>query len=76
MQKSSITVKGQVTIPASIRRKFGLQRGDKVLFKEEGNKIYLQPVQDRVEAAFGIITPSKSATLEEMDEAVKKRAGR
>lgn len=76
MQQSSITIKGQVTIPACIRKKFGLQRGDKVVFKEEDNKIILQPIQDRVEAAFGIITPSKSATLEEMDEAVKKRAGR
>ncbi|MBW1750603.1 MAG: AbrB/MazE/SpoVT family DNA-binding domain-containing protein [Deltaproteobacteria bacterium] len=76
MHQSAITVKGQVTIPVSLRRKFGLQRGDKVVFKEEDNKIYLQPVQNRVEAAFGIITPSKSATLEEMDEAVKKRAGR
>ena len=76
MHQSSVTVKGQVTIPVSLRRKFGLQRGDKVVFKEEDNKIYLQPVQNRVEAAFGIITPSKTATLEEMDEAVKKRAGR
>ena len=76
MHQSSITVKGQVTIPASLRKKFGLQRGDKVVFKEEDNKIYLQPVENRVEAAFGIITPSKSATLEEMDEAIKKRAGR
>jgi AbrB family looped-hinge helix DNA binding protein len=76
MHQSAITVKGQVTIPVSLRRKFGLQRGDKVVFKEEDNKIYLQPVQNRVEAAFGIINPSKSATLEEMDEAVKKRAGR
>lgn len=76
MQQSAVTFKGQVTIPISIRRKFGLQQGAKVVFKEEGNKIYLQPVQDRVEAAFGIITPSKSATLDEMDEAVKKRAGR
>ena len=76
MQQSAITIKGQVTIPASIRRKFGLHRGDKVVFQEEGDKIYLQPVQDNIEAAFGIITPLKSVTLAEMDEAVKKRAGR
>ena len=76
MQQSAITVKGQVTIPVSLRKKFGLKQGDRVLFKEEDNRIYIQPVQDRVEAAFGIITPSKSATLQEMDEAVKKRAGR
>ena len=76
MQRSTVTVKGQVTIPASIRKKFGLQQGDKVVFKEEGNKIYLLPVQDKVEAAFGIITPSKSVTLEEMDASVTKRAGR
>ena len=76
MHQSAVTIKGQVTIPASIRRKLGLHQGDKVVFMEEGNKIYLQPMQDKVEAAFGLITPSKSATLEEMDEAVKKQAGR
>lgn len=76
MQQSAVTTKGQVTIPASIRRKLGLRQGDKVVFMEEDDKVYLQPMQDKVEAAFGLITPSKSATLEEMDEAVKKRAGR
>ncbi len=75
MQQSAVTVKGQVTIPAAIRKKYGLHRGVKVAFREEDDKIILQPAQDRVEAAFGIITPSKGATLEEMDEAVKKRAG-
>lgn len=76
MNQSSITSKGQVTIPVALRRKCGLHGGDKVVFKEENNRIYLQPVQDTIDAAFGIITSAKSATLEEMDEAVKKRAGR
>ena len=76
MHESAVTIKGQVTIPASIRKRLGLHRGDKVAFMQDGNKVYLQPVQDKVEAAFGLITPSKSATLGEMDEAVKKRADR
>ncbi len=76
MQQAAITIKGQVTIPASIRKKLGLRRGDYVAFREEGGKIYIQSVQNKVEAAFGLITPSKSATIEEMDEAIKKRAGR
>ena len=76
MNQSAITVKGQVTIPISLRKKFGLRQGDKVVFREEDNKIYLLPVQENVEAAFGIISSSKSGTLEEMDDAIKQRAGR
>lgn len=33
---SRITSKGQVTVPSEIRRKLGLQKGDKVEFRERG----------------------------------------
>jgi AbrB family looped-hinge helix DNA binding protein len=36
--QSRITSKGQVTVPVEIRRKLGLHRGDKVEFREFGEK--------------------------------------
>ena len=41
MELAKVTSKGQITIPIDIRRRHGLQEGSKVLFMEEGNKVYL-----------------------------------
>ena len=41
MELAKVTSKGQITIPIDIRKKFGLQEGSKVLFMEEGDKVYI-----------------------------------
>lgn len=41
MELAKVTSKGQITIPAEIRRKMGLKTGDKVLFLEEGEKVIM-----------------------------------
>lgn len=41
MELAKITSKGQITIPIEIRKKLGVRDGDKVLFVEEGNRIYV-----------------------------------
>ena len=41
MELAKVTSKGQITIPIDIRKRHGLQEGSKVLFMEEGNKVYL-----------------------------------
>jgi AbrB family looped-hinge helix DNA binding protein len=76
MAQSKITRKGQVTIPAEVRRRHGLRRGGRVDFVEENDRIVLRPVLSDVEAAFGLVRPRKSVSLEKMDEAIRKRAGR
>ena len=42
---STVTSKGQVTIPVSIRKKFGLGANDRVDFFTEGERIILVPVK-------------------------------
>jgi AbrB family looped-hinge helix DNA binding protein len=39
MEIAKVSSKGQITIPAEIRKKLNLKEGDKVLFLEEGNRI-------------------------------------
>ncbi len=51
---STITSRGQVTIPVSIRRKFGLNEGDAVFFSEVDGQIVLTPVTAPVLATAGI----------------------
>ena len=41
MELAKITSKGQITIPIDIRKKLGVKEGDKVLFIEEGGRIFL-----------------------------------
>ena len=40
------TTKGQVVIPASLRRKFGIKSGTKLLVYDGGDVIVLKPITD------------------------------
>lgn len=40
------TVKGQIVIPADIRKKFNIKRGSRVNVYDEGNKIIVEPLPD------------------------------
>ncbi|HOE19255.1 MAG TPA: AbrB/MazE/SpoVT family DNA-binding domain-containing protein [Syntrophorhabdaceae bacterium] len=51
--------KGQIVIPAEIRKKYKIEPGKEVLLMEYGGMLYLvPPVEDAVESACGIL-PSK-----------------
>lgn len=44
MESSVVTVKGQIVVPARIRRKFGIKKGTKVAFVEQQGKLMLEPL--------------------------------
>jgi len=43
-EMSTVTTKGQLVIPARLRKKYSIRKGTKVAFVEEENRIVLQPV--------------------------------
>jgi antitoxin PrlF len=43
---ATVTSKGQVTLPASIRRKLRLRKGSKLIFLEEGGEVRLLTGED------------------------------
>ncbi|HUT33845.1 MAG TPA: AbrB/MazE/SpoVT family DNA-binding domain-containing protein [Planctomycetota bacterium] len=56
---STTSIKGQVVIPADLRRKFGIKRGTKVNFREEGGRIVLRPVtRDYIRKVRGMLKGS------------------
>jgi len=62
----TVTTKGQVTIPAEIRRLLEVEPGDKVIFPVTEGTVELQPGAMTLEDAFGAVTPlrgPKSAHL-------------
>jgi len=42
MELAKITMRGQITIPAEIRKKLGVRDGDKVIFLEENGRIIME----------------------------------
>jgi antitoxin PrlF len=42
---STISSKGQITVPLEIRRRLGLKEGDRVEFVVEGEKTIIRPAQ-------------------------------
>lgn len=41
---STVTTKGQLVIPAKLRRKYAIHEGTQVAFVEEENRLVLQPL--------------------------------
>ena len=59
---TTVTRKGQITIPVEIRRALGLQVGDKVAVTlSEGDKpaAHLRPARSVAERTFGAVTPRR-----------------
>jgi AbrB family looped-hinge helix DNA binding protein len=50
---STVTRKGQATIPSGIRRMLGLCQGDTVVFREDHGQIILEPAPRVVTATAG-----------------------
>lgn len=75
MLTSTVTVKGQVTIPVEIRRLLNLQAGDQVAFIIDNDRIALERRERRIEAAFGLLKTERSVSLEEMEQAIRTRSG-
>ena len=41
------TVKGQIVIPAALRRKYGIKKGTKIIVTDNGDSISLKPVTEQ-----------------------------
>jgi len=43
-ETSVVTTKGQLVIPARLRRRFGIKKGTTISFLEQGGRLIVQPV--------------------------------
>ncbi|MCB8748417.1 AbrB/MazE/SpoVT family DNA-binding domain-containing protein [Rhodoferax sp. U2-2l] len=70
--QTTITSKGQVTIPRDVRQHFGLRQGMSVSFTVEGDHIALRPAPSARQAAasgFGLIHSQRPAVPADFDVA-------
>jgi antitoxin PrlF len=74
MATASLTSKGQITLPISIRKKLRLNAGDQVEFIErEDGEITVKAKKGDVMRLYGSLQWSGTpVTLEEMDEAIAR----
>ncbi len=72
MPAATVTSKGQITIPAEVRRSLGLKAGSRVDFVRVDDGVYeFVPAVDSVTSLKGLINaPGTPVTLEEMDDAI------
>jgi antitoxin PrlF len=79
MASSTLTSKGQVTIPKEVRERMGLTEGDRLefVFDEQGRLVVRPESADPLGRLPGLLkhlAPERPVTVEEMREAVLRRA--
>jgi len=74
--EATVTSKGQVTIPKEIRDHLGVRAGGKLRFTSDADgRVVVTPAMLSIRRLFGILgKPPRRATLEEMDEAIRRGA--
>ena len=53
----TVTAKGQVTIPAEVRRRLGLAPGDRVIFAIEDDQVIVRAAPETLRSAYGAVAP-------------------
>lgn len=61
MTHSTITSKGQTTLPAPIRRALNLKEGDRIVYEIQGDSVVIRP-QPGAMAVFGALEPPAGKT--------------
>ncbi len=72
----SMTSKGQVTVPKSIRERLQLKAGDRVqFFLDEDGTVRMTPVTRSIKDLKGALpSPCEARTLEEMEDDIRRGA--
>lgn len=73
--KQTVTVnpKGQITIPAQIRKQLHLENGIELEVRILDDRVILARQKSTIESAFGILKADTTASLEDMERAIHTR---
>lgn len=73
---AKLTSKGQVTVPKAVRDALGLEEGDEVLFRVEGNRAVLARTPEFLSLAGTMAVPAAKRNVAWDDVIRKTRAAR
>jgi AbrB family looped-hinge helix DNA binding protein len=75
VETSVVTSKGQLVVPARLRRRFGIKRGTLVAFLEDDGRVVLQPVtREFIRGLRGSLKGGPSALKVLLGERQRERA--
>jgi antitoxin PrlF len=76
MATSTLTSKGQITLPRDVRQSLGLEAGDQVDFVKVDDGFKLVPVRKDVRELKGVFSGyvNRTVSLKEMDDAIARGA--
>ena len=77
MPSTTITSKGQVTIPKAVRDELGLRAGDRIAFRilDDGTVVVEPETVDLLSLKGTLKTTRKGVSVEDMNEAIRAGAG-
>ena len=70
----SITSQGQISIPAKLRKKFGLDKSGKVFVSEEIDRLVIEPVEDFLTLKGSLKSNKKPLSNKKLDGIVAEAA--
>jgi AbrB family looped-hinge helix DNA binding protein len=74
METAYVTSKGQLVIPARLRRRYGIKPGTKVCFVERDHEILFQPVtKEYIRSVCGMLKSNTSVTQELLKERARDK---
>lgn len=73
MASATLTSKGQVTLPKSVRERLGVETGDRLEFIESDEGFLVVAATRDIRSLKGIVgQPKKPVTVDEMNKAIEK----
>jgi len=78
MSTSTLTSKGQTTIPKDVRKRLNLRPGDRLEFviDEDGRVLVLPASIDASELAGMLKSPARPVSVEDMNRSIRRQGGR
>ncbi|MBY0512101.1 MAG: AbrB/MazE/SpoVT family DNA-binding domain-containing protein [Rhodospirillaceae bacterium] len=77
MVTSTLTAKGQTTIPKDVRERLNLKPGDELMYTVDAGRIIIRPRTGSVKDLEGILPqPTRKATLRDMKSAIAAGAAK
>ena len=75
MTTATLTSKGQITIPQTVRQKLGINTGDRIEFVElAGGEFAIKPAVDDVRLLKGMLRkPTQVVSVADMRKAIRRR---
>ncbi len=76
MPVSTITSKGQTTIPSEVRKALGLKPNDKIAYIVDGDKVILRPIKGDILELKGKVKVASKIDFKRLREKTKQRVAK